>query len=79
MSKKVVKEGIIAASHINGDSREEFISDVVGVTSESDKSIDTNKKDILHIDTKTVMSMSDEERTELYNKIIKSVNLNESK
>lgn len=79
MSKKIIKEGITACSHIVDDMREEFLSSVIGSTKDnSDINVD-HSNTIRHIDTKAVMNMSDEERMDLYNKIIKSVNLNESK
>ena len=79
MSKKVLKEGILAAGNIAGDHRAEFIASVVGVFGSDNPNDDTIiSKDVVHIDSDKVMSMSDEERLELYNKILSSVGVNES-
>ena len=62
----------MAAANAKPDSKDSVFTLFYGTTPDITETVDTN--DIVHIDSSTIMSMSDSDRLDLYNKIIAQVN-----
>lgn len=75
ISNKVIKDGLIACSYINSEKRGEFLSSMIGTMDEEEGQAVGSGSDIKHISADMVMRMSDEDRAQLYDKIIKSVKI----
>lgn len=71
MSMKLGRDGFGAAAQGRSDAIESLLDIFVGVFDK--KQEPTEIDGIKHIDTKTILSMSDDQRMDLYNKIIKHV------
>ena len=79
ISKRVLREGLIAAGNVASDKRAEFMESMVGTVSGDHNNGGSESPEVIHMDANRIMSMSDEDRMEVYNKILKSVGINESK
>lgn len=71
MSMRISRDGIAAAKHYDSEVMSSLLDTFIGV---SDSMQDTHdSSDIKYLDAKTIMSMSNDQLSELYNKIIQQV------